>query len=114
MQITFLGAADAVTGSRHLVDVAGARILLDCGHFQGFKTLRERNWARFPVAAGDPVAVGPESVGGTWPIASCACSDSLAAASSSAVDSAAAVLASTVRRMRPQRSSSQAATMPTF
>ncbi len=49
MQISFLGAADTVTGSRHLVDAAGARILLDCGLFQGFKTLRERNWARFPV-----------------------------------------------------------------
>ena len=49
MQITFLGAADAVTGSRHLVDAGGARILLDCGLFQGFKVLRERNWARFPV-----------------------------------------------------------------
>lgn len=49
MQITFLGAADTVTGSRHLVDAAGVRILLDCGLFQGFKTLRERNWARFPV-----------------------------------------------------------------
>jgi metallo-beta-lactamase family protein len=49
MQISFLGAADTVTGSRHLVDVAGTRILLDCGLFQGFKTLRERNWARFPV-----------------------------------------------------------------
>jgi metallo-beta-lactamase family protein len=49
MQITFLGAADAVTGSRHLVDVGGVRILLDCGLFQGYKTLRERNWAPFPV-----------------------------------------------------------------
>ncbi|MEO8125330.1 MAG: MBL fold metallo-hydrolase [Burkholderiales bacterium] len=49
MQITFLGAADAVTGSRHLVDAAGSRVLLDCGLFQGFKTLRERNWAPFPV-----------------------------------------------------------------
>ena len=49
MQISFLGAADAVTGSRHLVDAAGARILLDCGLFQGFKTLRERNWAPFGV-----------------------------------------------------------------
>jgi metallo-beta-lactamase family protein len=51
MQITFLGAADAVTGSRHLVDAAGSRILLDCGLFQGYKTLRERNWASFPVDA---------------------------------------------------------------
>ena len=49
MKISFLGAADAVTGSRHLVELAGRRILLDCGLFQGFKTLRERNWAPFPV-----------------------------------------------------------------
>ena len=45
MKITFLGAADTVTGSKHLVDAAGARVLLDCGLFQGFKLLRERNWA---------------------------------------------------------------------
>ena len=42
--ITFAGAADCVTGSRHLVDVDGKRILLDCGIFQGFKALRSRNW----------------------------------------------------------------------
>lgn len=45
MQITFLGAADCVTGSKHRVDIGGQRILLDCGLFQGFKVLRERNWA---------------------------------------------------------------------
>ncbi len=50
MKISFLGAADAVTGSRHLVAIGDQRILLDCGMFQGFKTLRERNWAPFPVA----------------------------------------------------------------
>ena len=49
MHISFLGAADTVTGSRHLVDVGGQRILLDCGMFQGYKVLRERNWAP-PVA----------------------------------------------------------------
>ena len=49
MQIRFLGAAGTVTGSRHLVEVSGERILLDCGLFQGYKTLRERNWAPFPV-----------------------------------------------------------------
>ena len=54
MQISFLGAADTVTGSRHLIDASGARILLDCGLFQGFKTLRERNWAPFPV---DPASI---------------------------------------------------------
>jgi len=45
MQIQFLGAADTVTGSRHLVTLGGQRILLDCGLFQGYKVLRERNWA---------------------------------------------------------------------
>ncbi len=44
MKIHFLGAADGVTGSRHLVESAGDRILLDCGLFQGWKLHRERNW----------------------------------------------------------------------
>jgi metallo-beta-lactamase family protein len=50
MKITFLGAADTVTGSKHLVEAGGARVLLDCGLFQGFKLLRERNWAAPAVA----------------------------------------------------------------
>ena len=49
MKITFLGAADTVTGSRHLVEMADQKILLDCGLFQGFKVLRERNWAAVPA-----------------------------------------------------------------
>ena len=49
MKLDFLGAANAVTGSRHLVGAGGARVLLDCGLFQGYKTLRERNWAALPV-----------------------------------------------------------------
>ncbi|MDP1902208.1 MAG: MBL fold metallo-hydrolase [Rubrivivax sp.] len=44
MKLQFLGAADGVTGSRHLVDTGTARILLDCGLFQGWKLHRERNW----------------------------------------------------------------------
>jgi metallo-beta-lactamase family protein len=57
MKITFLGAADSVTGSKHLVDAAGTRVLLDCGLFQGFKLLRERNWAAPAVPPGGIDAV---------------------------------------------------------
>jgi metallo-beta-lactamase family protein len=56
MKIRFLGAADGVTGSRHLVSSAGARVLLDCGLFQGWKLHRERNWAD-PGALRDANAV---------------------------------------------------------
>src|SRR5262249_2640380 len=42
--VTCLGAAQSVTGSMHLAEVAGRRVLLDCGLFLGnrFET-RERN-----------------------------------------------------------------------
>ena len=49
MQISFHGAADTVTGSRHLVQLGGQSIVLDCGLFQGFKQHRERNWATPPA-----------------------------------------------------------------
>lgn len=48
MRITFLGAVGTVTGSKFLVEHGGARLLVDCGLFQGFKQLRLRNWARLP------------------------------------------------------------------
>lgn len=35
MKLTFWGAAGEVTGSRHLVEAGGRRVLLDCGLFQG-------------------------------------------------------------------------------
>jgi metallo-beta-lactamase family protein len=54
VKVTFLGAAQTVTGSRHLVETAKAKVLLDCGMFQGFKTIRERNWK--------PLAVSPKEI----------------------------------------------------
>ncbi|RPI94663.1 MAG: MBL fold metallo-hydrolase, partial [Chloroflexi bacterium] len=35
MNITFHGAARTVTGTQHLVEVNGQRLLLDCGLYQG-------------------------------------------------------------------------------
>jgi len=44
MKITFLGAAGGVTGSKHLVEVGGKRILLECGMHQGqFMVARKLN-----------------------------------------------------------------------
>jgi metallo-beta-lactamase family protein len=57
MKIRFLGAADGVTGSRHLVELAGQHVLLDCGLFQGFKVQRERNWSPLPREVLDADAV---------------------------------------------------------
>lgn len=47
--LQFLGAADTVTGSRYLITAGGRRILVDCGLFQGYKVLRDRNRTPFPV-----------------------------------------------------------------
>jgi metallo-beta-lactamase family protein len=51
LTLTFLGAARTVTGSKHLLESAGQRVLIDCGLFQGLKELRERNWQPLPVRA---------------------------------------------------------------
>jgi metallo-beta-lactamase family protein len=49
LNLTFLGGAGTVTGSKYLVEHEGKQILVDCGLFQGFKSLRLKNWAAFPV-----------------------------------------------------------------
>jgi len=54
ISITFDGAAETVTGSRHLLEIDGKRILVDCGLFQGSRELRERNWQPLPF---DPASL---------------------------------------------------------
>lgn len=44
VRLTFHGAAQTVTGSKYLLEAGDARVLVDCGMFQGLKKLRELNW----------------------------------------------------------------------
>jgi metallo-beta-lactamase family protein len=53
--VQFLGGTGTVTGSKYVLEVGGNRAIIDCGLFQGFKELRERNW--------DPLPVNPASIG---------------------------------------------------
>jgi len=58
-RLTFLGAAGVVSGSRHLLEAGGGRVLFDCGLFQGEKLVRLRNWRPLgvPAAALDAVVL---------------------------------------------------------
>lgn len=51
---TSLGGAGTVTGSKHLIEFEGRRLLVDCGLFQGQKDLRQKNWDAFPI---DPTSI---------------------------------------------------------
>lgn len=62
--IQFLGAAGAVTGSKHLINTSsdqtgrkGIQVLVDCGLFQGQKEWRVRNWEPTPIPASEIDAV---------------------------------------------------------
>src|SRR3989442_13628698 len=50
--LSFWGAAGSVTGSKYLIESDQARVLIDCGLFQGGHELRDRNWQEPPFNAG--------------------------------------------------------------
>lgn len=54
MRVHFHGAAGEVTGSMHLVEAGGKRVLLDCGMIQGSREAEARNTDPFPF---DPAAL---------------------------------------------------------
>ncbi len=54
VRLSFHGAAQGVTGSCHLVECAGSRILIDCGLYQGGRRIEEENRASFGF---DPAAI---------------------------------------------------------
>ncbi len=55
--IRFCGAARTVTGSCHLFETGSGRFTVDCGLFQGQKTLKELNYGAFPFHPCDVDAV---------------------------------------------------------
>lgn len=57
--LQFLGGTGTVTGSKFLVTSGPTRILVDCGLYQGVRSLRERNWEALPfdIASLDAVVL---------------------------------------------------------
>ncbi len=51
MRITFLGAAQTTTGSMHLIEACGKRVLLDCGLYQGHRKEAFEKNRNLPVDA---------------------------------------------------------------
>ena len=49
VKVQFLGAAKTVTGSKYYLETDGLKLLIDCGMFQGLKTLRQQNWLPLPI-----------------------------------------------------------------
>jgi metallo-beta-lactamase family protein len=49
IRLKFHGAARTVTGSCYVIETGQARVMIDCGMFQGSKTERELNYRPFPL-----------------------------------------------------------------
>ena len=56
-EVTFLGAAGTVTGSCFLLAVGGSKVLVDCGLFQGSRTIEALNREPFAFEPRKIVAV---------------------------------------------------------
>ncbi len=56
IKLRFLGAAQNVTGSRHMLEVNGTRLLVDCGLYQE-RQFKGRNWEPFDFPASSIDAV---------------------------------------------------------
>jgi metallo-beta-lactamase family protein len=54
LRLAFHGADRGVTGSSHLIECGGQRILIDCGLYQGSRSLEEENAAAFGF---DPASI---------------------------------------------------------
>lgn len=57
IRLKFHGAARTVTGSCYLLETERAKVLVDCGMFQGSKTERELNYRAFPFEPASLTAV---------------------------------------------------------
>ncbi len=56
-KLHFFGAAGGVTGFCALIDTGRVKVLVDCGLFQGPKTLKQLNYNKFPFSPGEIDAV---------------------------------------------------------
>ncbi len=56
-ELTFVGAAGTVTGSKHLLTIGNKHIFVDCGLFQGVVDVRTLNDVPLPVPANEIAAV---------------------------------------------------------
>lgn len=54
VEVTFCGAAGMVTGSCFHIKHAHGSFLVDCGMFQGNKSIRELNYGNFPFTPSEP------------------------------------------------------------
>ena len=53
MKISFLGAAKIVTGSNFLIETKNTKFLIDCGMFQGSKSINRMNYEPFSFNPGE-------------------------------------------------------------